>query len=163
MFDKHSDFALNKQDPESIVCRNVNDRSIRLTRKDFTSDEEFSKWKEWSDQDYYATYIAGRDYDDNCIQLDEATDTPCQSAEDVLLSPLQRTERNKSRAAVLKQLRYKLTDKQYRRLWMYYIEGKTQAEIAANEGIGQRRISTSISSGKKIVERFFQEFFDNRG
>lgn len=35
MFDKKSDYALNKQDPEAIVCRNVNDGPIRLTREDF--------------------------------------------------------------------------------------------------------------------------------
>lgn len=79
------------------------------------------------------------------------------------MSTLQKTERDKRRTAVRKQLKYKLTDKQYRRLWMYYIEKKTEAEIAAKEGVGQRRISTSISSGKKIVEKFFQEIFDSRG
>lgn len=159
MFDRKSDYALNKQDPEAIVCRNVNDGPIRLTREDFASDEEFLKWKKWSDQDYRATYNTGRGYYDNCVQLDETTDTPCQSAEDVLLSLLQKTERDKNRTAVLKQLQHKLTDKQYRRLLMYYLQGMSEADIAAKEGVSQQQISRSIISGKKIVERFFSRIF----
>lgn len=163
MFDSKSDYALNKRDTEAIVCRNANGVVVRLTRENFDSDDEFIKWKEWSDQDYYDTYKAGRGYYDNCVQLDEATDTPCQSAEETLLTSIQKMELDKNRAAVLKLLRYKLTDRQYRRLWMYYIEKKTEAEIAAKEGVGQRRISTSISSGKRIVEKILRKNFDNRG
>ena len=52
MFDKKSDYALNKQDQDSIIYISVNGR-IRLTRADFSSEEEFLKWKAWSDADYH--------------------------------------------------------------------------------------------------------------
>ena len=42
MFDKKSDYALNKQDQDSIIYISVNGR-IRLTRADFSSEEEFLK------------------------------------------------------------------------------------------------------------------------
>ncbi len=54
MFDKKSDYALNKQDQDSIIYISVNGR-IRLTRADFSSEEEFLKWKAWSDADYHQT------------------------------------------------------------------------------------------------------------
>lgn len=163
MFDNKSDYALNKCEPEAIVCQSATDEIIRLTREDFASEEEFLKWKEWSDQDYHATEKEGHRYYNHSVPQEAAEGLTVSSAESIMLDSIQKTEWGRSRAAVLKLLQYKLTDKQYRRIWMYYIRGMTEAEIAAKEGVGQRRISTSISSGKKIVEKFFQEFFDNRG
>ncbi len=52
MFDTKSDFALNKFDRDAIVCRSVTGVHIRLTRADFASEEEFLRWKVWSDGDY---------------------------------------------------------------------------------------------------------------
>lgn len=45
MFDRKSDYALNKKDQEAIVCKSVTDIHIRLTRYDFSSLEEFEAWK----------------------------------------------------------------------------------------------------------------------
>ena len=48
-----------------------------------------------------------------------------------------------------------LTEKQFRRLWMYCVGGLTQQQIADTENVGQRRISTSISEAiKKIKKKF---------
>ena len=55
MFDRNSDYALNKKDPDAIVCKSSTGVHIRLTRLDFSSQEEFEKWKQWSDQDYHHT------------------------------------------------------------------------------------------------------------
>lgn len=41
MFDRRSDYVLNKQDPDSIVCKSSTGVHIRLTRLDFSSPEEF--------------------------------------------------------------------------------------------------------------------------
>ena len=59
MFDTKSDFALNKFDQDAIVCRSVTGVHIRLTREDFASEEEFFRWKVWSDGDYYDTEKTG--------------------------------------------------------------------------------------------------------
>ena len=50
MFDKKSEYALNKYDQDSIIYISVSGH-IRLTRADFSSEEEFLKWKAWSDED----------------------------------------------------------------------------------------------------------------
>ena len=52
MFDKKSEYALNKHDQDSIIYISVSGH-IRLTRADFSSEEEFLKWKAWSDEDYH--------------------------------------------------------------------------------------------------------------
>lgn len=52
MFDKKSEYALNKHDQDSIIYISVSGH-IRLTRSDFSSEEEFLKWKAWSDEDYH--------------------------------------------------------------------------------------------------------------
>ena len=54
MFDRNSDYALNKKDPEAIVCKSATGVHIRLTRNDFSSEAQFEKWKHWSDEDYHA-------------------------------------------------------------------------------------------------------------
>ena len=163
MFDSQSDYALNKRDPEAIVCKSVTGVHIRLTREDFSSEEEFLFWKEWSNEDYHTEEKAGRHFYDNCSQLIEAVDTPNPSAEDTLLAPILEAEDRELRAAKLEQVKTHLTEKQYRRLWMYYIEGMTEAEIAVKEGVGQPRVSYSLAAGKRIAEKFFLKFLRNRG
>ena len=163
MFDAKNDYSLNKSDPDAIVCRSADGVHIRLTREDFDSEEEFLRWKNWSDNDYHTMVKAGRGYDDNCISLIEAVDAQFPSAEEVMLFPMLEAENDERCAALFEMVKISLTSKQYRRLRMYYLQGMTEAEIAHQEGVGQRRISTSISSGKKIVKKFFKKFLRNRG
>lgn len=163
MFDKKSDYSLNKNDPDAIVYPSGDGVHIRLTRKDFASEEEFLRWKNWSDDDYHSTENAKRSYYDKCLALHETVDVPLPSAEEEMMVPMLKAESDERRAALLETIRSSLTRKQYRRLRMYYLEGMTEAEIAHHEGVGQRRISSSISSGRKIVEKFFREFLRSRG
>ena len=53
MFNRKSSYALNKKDPNAIVYMDANEAIIRLTCKDFASEEEFLKWKSWSDGNYH--------------------------------------------------------------------------------------------------------------
>ena len=63
MFDKKSEYALNKHDQDSIIYISVSGH-IRLTRADFFSEEEFLKWKAWSDEDYHEREKSGRSFND---------------------------------------------------------------------------------------------------
>ena len=53
MFNRKSSYALNKKDFNAIVYIDANENIIRLTREDFSSEEEFQKWKAWSDENYH--------------------------------------------------------------------------------------------------------------
>ena len=45
MFNTNSDYVINKLDTDAIVCRSVTGQLLRITREDFSSDEEFEKWQ----------------------------------------------------------------------------------------------------------------------
>ena len=53
MFNRKSSYALNKKDFNAIVYIDANENIIRLTREDFSSEEEFQKQKAWSDENYH--------------------------------------------------------------------------------------------------------------
>lgn len=74
MFDRKSDYSLNKQDPEAIVCKSVTDIHIRLTRYDFSSPEEFETWKRWSDEDYHEIERQDHIYHNHALALDALAD-----------------------------------------------------------------------------------------
>lgn len=162
MFNTRTDFALNKFDKTAIVCPSVSGPDVRLTRENFANDEEFAYWKAWSDDDYKDIDRMGRE-DDDCLSFEDQRSAQVPSAEDVVLAPYIEAEERERRRRMLEKIRTSLTAKQYRRLCLYYLEGQTEAEIAVLEGITQQRISKSLISGEKIVEKFFQEFLSGRG
>lgn len=45
MFNRKSIYALNKKDPNAIVYTDADGNLIRLTRDDFSNEEEFLRWK----------------------------------------------------------------------------------------------------------------------
>ena len=82
MFNTNSDYVINKLDTDAIVCRSVTGQLLRITREDFSSDEEFEKWKLWSDSDYHETELRDRAYSDRKTEFAiarhlEAQDTVC--------------------------------------------------------------------------------------
>lgn len=104
MFDTHSDYALNKADKNAIVCPSVTGEHIRLTREDFSSEEEFLYWKDWSDNDLHKIENDGQ-YDSRCLTLDTQRDTPVPSAEDVLFEHISKAEKEHERATLISQIK----------------------------------------------------------
>ena len=129
MFDSKSDYALNKKDQEAIVCPSATGVHIRLTREDFTSEEEFLRWKAWSDGDYKGIESAGRSYYDNCIPLTEDLKSTGTSAEDAFFSTLLEAEHIEQKIALLHQIKDVLTETQYHRLWLYYVRSMTVEKL----------------------------------
>lgn len=157
MYDKKSDYALNKREKSTIVYKSATG-PILLTHVDFNDKEEFQRWKDWSDGDYRASEQAGRGFYDNTISFNDKLETlgAVLSVEDELFGRLEEAEDRWLSAALITQLMNRLTEKQYRRLWLYYVRNLSECEIAALEHIGQQRVSKSILSGKKIIEKFFK-------
>ena len=127
MFNKKSEYAQNKREKDSIIYISVNGR-IRLTRADFSSEEEFLRWKQWSDEDYYETERQGRGYYDNGVPLDENISAAgaVESAEDAYFRELLADEIEAARKALCQEriarVKALLTARQYRRIWMYLAE-----------------------------------------
>lgn len=158
MYDKNSDYALNKRSRDSIVCKSDTGNHIHIRREDFTSDEEFERWKAWSDKDYHETEKLNRRHDDCRLSLKDEIDSQVPSAENVVLN-----EEGAYAAQLTTKIADKLTEKQYRRLCLYYLEHQSECEIAKLEGVGQQRISKSILAGKRALENILRENSKNRG
>lgn len=163
MYHRSNDYALNKQDPDAIVCRSVTGVHIRLRREDFSSDEEFQIWKEWSDADYHAAENADGQLLDHSLPINILLDCPAPSAEDTIIEYIEQKEQEKASKALAKHIKSLLTQKQYTRLCLYYLHGMSEAEIGKLEGVGQQRISRSLLAARKKLQKFFQSISENRG
>jgi len=166
MFDKKSEYALNKHDQDSIIYISVSGH-IRLTRADFSSEEEFLKWKAWSDADYHEREKSGRSFNDNRVDLNECLDVigTVQSAEDEFFSKLIEADLQAVKKALTEQrlaaLRGILNAKQYRRIWMYCAEEKSVTEIAKLEGVTKASISLSLDGAMKKISKKFAKALKN--
>ena len=156
MFDKKSEYALNKYDQDSIIYISVSGR-IRLTRADFSSEEEFLKWKSWSDGNYHTEdnqdVVEGK-HNTSIYGLSEAAFS-IPAIDMVMDRKHEKAERRRVASAMVSQIRDKLTETQFRRLWMYYVDGMTVDEIGRIEGIRHQNISKSIGSAIKKIKKFF--------
>lgn len=150
MFNTRTDFALNKIDKTAIVCPSVAGEHIRLTRENFSSEEEFLYWKEWSDADYHKIENDGQ-YDSRCLSLDTQRDTPTPSAEDVVVEHILIAENAHERAVLVNQIRLMLTAKQYRRLCLRYIHDLSPEKIAEMEGVTIQAVYACLSKAKETI------------
>lgn len=155
MFDRSSDYALNKKDPEAIVCKSVTDIHIRLTRLDFASQEEFETWKRWSDADYHEIERQDHIYHNHTLTASVLAEIvlAALSPEDKVMDEQARMEREQLYQAVRNALETQLTPAQSRRLWLYAVDGLTEAEIASKEQIRQQSVSKRINAAKKILKK----------
>ena len=69
MFNRKTDYSLNKLDSDTIVYIDAEKTIVRLTREDFSILEEFLKWKAWSDANYHITEKANHLYADHTLSL----------------------------------------------------------------------------------------------
>ena len=156
----HTVNALNVLNSDAIIYPFADGTSISLTRADFQSDEEFQKWKSWSDENNRVTENKNYTYRYHSVSTevirDKALSSP--SLDDIYLYEEERIEKLADLLLYSEAVEYiktLLTATQFRRLWLYCVEELTEEEIAAREGVGRRRISTSITSAKKKVYKFF--------
>ena len=91
MFDPKSDYAMNKFDPDAIVCKSASGVHIRLTRKDFASEDEFQRWKTISDEDYRKRECAEHIQSKNTLSLTGLSDAVTAVASPETLSSLNKS------------------------------------------------------------------------
>lgn len=139
MFNRKSSYALNKKDPNAIVYMDANEAIIRLTREDFASEEEFLKWKSLSDADYHASEEAASI---------PAADICMEQAHDRVAAIRRSTQK-------VTQIRKHLTDTQFRRMWMYFVDGMTIDEIGKVEGVSHQAISLNITAAIRKIKKYF--------
>ena len=157
-----SDHELNRHDGDAIVYRDVNGEIIRLTVDDFSSPEEFLKWKEWSDESYAEIDHGDRQYYDHKLPLFDQ-DCPTQSIEEDIFGVEERTQREAEEEKLIAAYLRTLTPTQARRFVMYHYDNMTLEEIAVEEGVGFQRIARSLELCKKKIIKFNCKLSVNTG
>ena len=156
MPDRKSIYTLNKKDPEAIVYTDADRHIIRLTRADFDTEADFLKWKAWSDENYHDEEKSDHVEDNHTAPLDEkagAADGP----EVIIEQRIEKQAQERYTAETVIRIKGQLTEKQFRRLWLRYVEGLDVEEIARQEGKGHSSISESISEAKKKISSIFSK------
>ena len=151
MSNKKSDYALNKKNKEAIISRNAEGEIIHLTKDEFASEEEFVRWKEWSDNEYRQEYNARQSHKRLKKKLQKLTEEiQCSiSAEQLLISAVDKT----ANQDFINKIKACLTERQFKRLWLYYMEGMTEQQIAEVEGISQQNIAKSLKAARKKLKK----------
>ena len=155
MFDRKSDYALNKLDPDAIVCKSVTGDPVRITRADFADEEEFLKWKAWSDENYHDGEKAEHVYANHTAPLD-AVETEANAAPSPELI-MERMENKRYSEEMIVRLRGHLTEKQFRRFWQHHVDGLSVEALAINEERAHSSISESITAAQEKILTFFQK------
>lgn len=150
MHNKYSDYVANKTDTEAIVCRSVTGEDVRLTRADFDSDEEFQKWKGWSDADYKQSERRDRAYNDRRLSLAAAYFLSDREFYECLSGELKAAEQQ-TRDDLISHIRSLITDTQFSRLWRRFARGRELADIAAEDGVSVAAVSNSIKRAAKRI------------
>ena len=151
MFNPKTIYALNKKDPDAIVYTDADGGTTRLTRADFDSPEEFDRWKSWSDQDLHAEDNRDQVYLHHTRSMNEVADTLTPDPEALMEQRIDMKERYRISAEILARVKELLTERQYRRLWMYCVEDLDVKDIAQKEGTVHSSISESIQRAKKKI------------
>ena len=159
MVNKNSIYALNKKDPDAIVYPSANGKLIRVTREDFPSEEEFLAFKKWSDENFHEEEKLDHREANHVLSADDLSEAALAvPAADVLMERQhERAEKRRIASNMVVKLKDKLTDTQFRRLWMYHVDGLTIDEIGEIEGISHQNVSKSILAAERKIKNFSSE------
>ena len=159
MVNKNSIYSLNKNNPDSIVYPSATGKPVFITREDFPSEEEFLAFKKWSDENFHEEEKLDHREANHVLSVDDLSEAALAvPAADVIMERQhERAEKRKIASDMVVKLKDKLTDIQFRRLWMYHVDGKTEEEIAEIEGVAQQQISKSIIAAEKKIKKFSSE------
>ena len=157
MFKKDSLYSINKKNPDAVVYKFANGEEHRITREDFPTEEAFLAFKTWSDENFHEEEKLDHREANHTLSTEDLSEAALATpAVDVVMERQHRqAEQRRMTSDVVVKLKDKLTDKQFRRLWLHKVEGKTESEIAEIEGVDQQRISKSILAAKKKIKKIF--------
>ena len=159
MFNKSSIYLLNKRDPDAIVYPSSTGKPVRVTREDFPSEEEFLAFKAWSDENFHKEDNRDVVEDKHRISIDDISEAALSvsATDEEIEQRHDREEKRRQASDMVVKLKDKLTEIQFRRLWMYEVDGMTIVEIGEIEGVDHQRVSKSIIAAKKKIKKIFSD------
>lgn len=158
MIKKNSIYSLNKKNPDAIVYPSATGKPVFVTREDFPSEEEFLAFKKWSDENFHSEEKLDHRESNRTVSAENISDAAFATpAIDVEMERQQeQDDRRKMASDMVVKLKDKLTETQFRRLWMYYVDGMTIDRIGEIEGVSHQNISKSIIAATKKIKKFSQ-------
>lgn len=158
MFECKNIYVLNKKDKEAIVYEDADGNIIRLTREVFSSENEFQRYKEWSDDDYHDAEKNRHVQSNRTLSLDGLSEEAASvdSAEQEYIAFHDAQEREALRRLLMDGFDTCLTTVQRRRLWLYYVSGLTVRQIADAENVSFQNIAKAISAATKKLKSFLK-------
>ena len=148
-----NDYQMNKACPDAIVYPDENGNPVKYTADSFASQEEFKRWKKWSDRSYADIESANRKEERNCVSLFEQ-DAPTPSAEETIIERADRIKESIIQRELIRRFLSILTELEERRFLMRYEGGMTLKEIAMYEDRAYSSVKESIDSANKKICRF---------
>lgn len=150
-FNRISIYALNKKDPDAIVYPTADGKTVRVTREDFPSEEDFLAFKAWSDENFHEEENLDHRESNHTLSMDDLSEAALAvPAVDVVMEhQYQRAEQHRMTTDMVIKLKDKLTETQFRRLWKLKVERKTLEEIASQEKVAFQSVHESIESALK--------------
>lgn len=157
MVNKYSIYALNKRNSDAIVYPSVTGKPVCVTRDDFSSEAEFLTFKAWSDANFHEEEKLDHRESNHTLAADELSEAALSvpAVEIVVERQQDKAEKRRKASELVIQLKDKLTETQFRRLWLYHVEGIDTYEIADMEGSSHQAISKSILAAEKKLKKFF--------
>ncbi len=156
MFNRKTDYALNKKNPQAILYQDAYGNITELTEADFESKEAFQTWKAWLEDSSHVEEKADHIYQNHVVSL-HGLEERIPSADFSLDQSAEQKEREQRAVALLGQIRENLSSTQYRRLWMYHVDKLTVREIASREGISFQCVHRSILAAEKKIFIFLKK------
>lgn len=159
MFNRKSEHALNKKDSTAIVYTDAYGNIIRLTKDDFGSVKEFRKWKNWANMKNHSEEKKEHIHHNHTIPLSliEGVTGMVPNAETDMIFSDEREQQIRQAGILIKRMKGCLSEKQYRRLWLYHVEKMDTYQIAAIEGITHQSISESLQSARKKIMKYLKK------
>ena len=159
MYNKMSLYALNKKNSDAIVYKDAYGNLTYITRDDIGDDALFLSLKSWSDENLHMEEKQDHREANHTILSDNLSEAALAvpSVESCIEQKLDRTEQLFSSKQMVQQIRDILTVNQFRRLWMYHVDGMTIDQIGVLEGISHQNVSKSIRQAVRKIKKLFMD------
>lgn len=151
-------YAYNAACKDEIVYPTATGEFIRLTSKDFDSEDEFLKWKIYSDRLYHEEQKSDDMYSKKHTSIDFIDETSLDSVEAYDERMVREEETKLLAEEIRKLLKNSMSEKQLNRLILDAIYKISQDKIAEIEGCTQSAVAHSIADGKARVKKYFEKF-----
>lgn len=157
MFNRQTIYALNKFDGGAIIYDDAFGKINRLTVSDFDSVKEFRKWKNWDKMKKQSEQRKDNVHRNHTFSLTDQENEigAVPSSEESMIADWGRLQEIQQAKSIVAQIQSIVTEKQFRRIWLYYAECLNLDQIAEIEGTTHQAVSDSICRARCKLTKYF--------